>query len=161
MKNKENRVLGWLFVGAAVLLEFVIYPRQIRIDGNEIINSAFMPRICAVMFLLLGFGFLWDGYGRGAYDGEGKMPEAKIGFDGWLKTQWKLFAVIVVFVAYILLFPVLGYLTSTFAVLCYLFWRAHERNLIKIILISSGASGVIYLIFKVIMKVSLPAGFLI
>lgn len=72
----------------------------------------------------------------------------------------QLLTVLIVSGAYVFLINILGYLTSTFAYIATLLILLKVKK-VNSILISVGFSLIIYVLFKMVLKVPLPRGFII
>lgn len=143
-----DRVSGGFMLGFSLLLIFVLIPLGIETGGDEMpvgMNPVFMPRLIGMVMALLSGLILYQGDG-------GQRPR--------LFPSQTLYAIFL-FLAYIVVVPLLGYLVSTmaFMVSAHLFFGARRWGLI--LGLSLGLPLVLYGFFSKIMYVLLPTGWLL
>lgn len=69
-------------------------------------------------------------------------------------------SIVLALLAYIFLFNSIGYIISTFILAAFVIYQLGYRNIVVNLIVSAAATGVVFVIFKILLKVSLPVLFL-
>jgi len=161
IKNRETKYAGFISIAIGLLLYFVIIPQQIKVKPSETISGAFFVKLCAFFFMLLGLGFLLEGFCINKSKNNQKAlnnVKTKKENDN-LNLQKNIFFIVMLMLAvYVFLFDVLGYIISTFIFLGFFFWFLKAVNVKGLVVITISVTLLIYCIFEVLLKVPLPRG---
>jgi len=161
---RSTRVMGWLFLAVAILLLTVVYPNQIIIKGNEIVSSAFFPKLCAYALILLSIWFLIDGYRRPSASGE--SSEAKLAEETNDATKQEngippVVLTIGLCLTCIVAIHLFGLILTCFVFLTLSFKKGGMKTWWKPILISAIVTAVMHVVFRMLMLIVLPKGILL
>jgi putative tricarboxylic transport membrane protein len=144
--RKSDRILGWVLLGLALLALGEGWRTWDKIGG-----TGFMPVIIGIIFSLLGFGLLFNR----------RASEEDQPLFGTEQAGWRRVALAcIIFALFVLTIPFVGYVIGTIVFLTILFkimgvvrWRTG---------FIFGVVGSIstYVIFKILLSMPLPDGFL-
>ena len=141
--------LFWLLAGIGIILGSLKYG-----FGNlQAPGAGFITFFAGMILSLLSIGLFFSSLkGEGLGKGVGSL---------WQGLEvWKVIYVFILLVAYSLLLKPLGFLITTFGLLCLLFRVKAAYHPMKVILMSLLITSGAYLLFQVWLKVQLPKGIL-
>lgn len=161
--TKESKHIGFILTAIAAVLLFVV-PHQTIVTSQERISSRFFPNLCALFLIILGVGFLLEGFAKPKLSGEQSQKDSEMHaedseYDLHLRKKNLLITILCLGV-YIWIFDILGYILSTLLTLSFFLWFLKIRNPLKIATIAGGTTFFIYYVFGVLIKVPLSQGFL-
>lgn len=149
-----DRLSGLVLLGFSILLLTLIIPKGVETAGGPSsagLGPAFMPRLVAALMGCLALALVFQA-GPGRPGQAGQRPTL---------FPAKILLTILVFVGYIIMVPLAGYLVSTLVFLpgVLLFFGVRKRRVI--IPLSIGLPLLLYWFFSRVMYVLLPAGILV
>ena len=166
MKKYADIVTGIVVVIIGIATYFASFNIRVA-PGAGNISASTVPRICSVIFILLGIMLTFQGikiYNRMA--GEKSEKIAKDEKKKLLDSLAGIAAVILIFAVYILALPVIGFLLCTpvfiFLIALLLMPRSERTrgSVIKIAVVSVISTGAIYALFVLGFSILLPSGIL-
>ena len=148
--KKANIIVSVLLIALAILL-IVDASTYTKVDPNDV-GLAFFPMVVAGLLIVLALILLLTSIFK-------KVEEVSPGFFG--RKQLKSYLAIGVILVYLIVMPYVGFCVSSALFLFVLIrlFGYHKYWLNAVVSIAS--SALIYVLFKLLLNVPLPAGFLI
>ncbi len=157
-KKKLDVVAGISLFAIAGLLFIAAGFMPTREGGIAALNTGFYPRILAIILAVLSVLMVLE---------TSRKESAGQKEGSWWTTRHALFMFVLTLVLLILypfVMKIFGFATASYLFIATLTWMLSDRehkNPIKILLTSLGITGIIYVIFKMILAIPFPQGILI
>ena len=139
-------------LGAAIL---VLIPSQIRVFAGleTALSPAFLPTLIGIGLLIVGFLII-------VVSLFAKTQNAKeINISG--KALKKIILAAIILFLYAFLFPIVGFLTTSFIFIGILSFLCGQRNFVKILILMLLIPAIVWMMFELLFSIPLPYGWLI
>ena len=143
---------GYVISGVTALTGIFLYFLTGRFEVSELddLGPAFWPRILCIALIICSVFLMGETFFR-----YGKKDEAVSFFaTQYQKTAWSAIGIILAFTVMI---KVLGFYLSAFLYLPAMLWLLGERNKKRILILDAAAIAAVYVVFRVLLRVQLPA----
>jgi putative tricarboxylic transport membrane protein len=157
MKRTQLDFIAGLLLAAFSL---VLYILSYDFTGYKIMSQArdvgptFLPRLLLILLAIQSVFLIIQSYRKLRND----LPEGESGKVHLF--HFKPFLLFVIFLAYVYMAVVLGYLTSTFLFLLASFFLLGLRKLWMLMVIPPATTALVYLLFEKLLGIWLPGGIL-
>jgi len=157
-KKHSDIIAGVVLFAFAGLLYIAAGQMPTREGVTQALNTGFYPRLLATILAVLSVLLVIETV-RKTNSTQKVMP--------WWESlsAFRLFFVTLgLLIAFPFVMKYLGFATASFLFITIVVWLLSEkgkRNLLFILLISAGITGVVYIVFKMVLKIPFPIGLLI
>lgn len=141
--NIPNLISG--IIVTVLGLSFLILSFGINTNSSDIFNASFMPKIYTILIILFGVTIIINSFKNKLNTQSAKEYKGPI---------MTMFLVVI----YVIAIPIIGYYLSTIIMIFSFLLIIRFENKVLLILTPFIASGLVYVIFEILLKVPIPAG---
>jgi len=141
--NIPNLISGLVVTGLGII--FLILSFGISTNSNDIFNASFMPKIYTILIILFGILIIINSF------------KNKINNQTVKEYKGPIMTMLLVII-YIMAIPLIGYYLSTIIMIFTFLFIVKFKNRFLLILTPFIASGLVYVIFEMLLKVPIPTG---
>jgi len=152
--KRTNIIVGFIGVTFSLVIYLAVIPREISELTTHYMSPAFFPKVLTAILGLASLYLIFLNLVGWAVDEETELQGASI----QSKINLFPFIVILIVVAYILLFRPMGFLVVTAGCVVTIMLAFRERSFLRILIVTVVTTGVIYIVFDKIMLLVLPKG---
>jgi putative tricarboxylic transport membrane protein len=160
--NKKDLIASVIFLFLAVILYTIASTYPVKEGAYVVLNPGFYPKVLAVILGFLSFLLIFDSIKKQSEQEDCPPAQKK----RLLKTRGGKLLVMTIFmlILYPFILEIIGFATAAFLFIFILILGLTENarsKIVKILAVSVFITGIMYLVFKVILRIPFPSGLLI
>jgi putative tricarboxylic transport membrane protein len=154
--RRADYIIGLILIFLGIFIYFSSYsiPVMAIVEKTGMVNSRFFPKLCAISLIFFSIIMILENYVRTPKREENSMgrdPKEEIG-------SIRLIVAAALTFMYLFTYQYLGHLVSSFIFISGFMYFLNTRNPFLLVSVPAAISLLIYVVFKILLVVPLPAG---